>query len=667
MVYFANFNPFYSQETIFLQRSDIMYGFIRVGAAVPKCKLADSIYNKDKLIQLMQKAAEKQIQVLVFPELSITTYTCGDLFFQFSLLESAQKGLSDIVSASQSIDVFTVVGLPIAADNQIFNCAVAIYRGKILGVVPKTFLPNYGEFYEKRWFSSASELISKEITLCGQKVPIGADLLFTAEQIPYCKIGVELCEDLWSPIPPSSYQAVAGATILLNPSASNELATKYDYRKKLISQQSSRCIGAYVYASSGVGESTQDMVFSGHGIIYENGSLLAESKRFLRESQIIYADVDLELLANDRRKNSSFMDCQIPLPSYREITFSMKAQSVIEQLERVIKPNPFVPDTNAFLDQRCQDIFNIQVVGLARRIEHTQVKSIVVGISGGLDSTLALLVAVKACDYLKFSRNHVIGITMPGFGTTDRTYRNALSLMEALGVQIREISIQKAALQHFEDIGHDVSIHDVTYENTQARERTQILMDIANKENGLVVGTGDLSELALGWATYNGDHMSMYGVNAGVPKTLVRILVQWVAQYGSLSQVAKDILSDVLDTPVSPELLPPDEKGNINQKTEEIVGPYQLHDFFLYYVVRFGFSPSKILFLAEQAFAGEYDKATLLKWLKNFYRRFFSQQFKRSCLPDGPKVGTISLSPRGDWRMPTDAFYRIWMEELEKL
>lgn len=644
-----------------------MYGFIRVGAAVPKCKLADSIYNKDKLIQLMQKAAEKQIQVLVFPELSITTYTCGDLFFQFSLLESAQKGLSDIVSASQSIDVFTVVGLPIAADNQIFNCAVAIYRGKILGVVPKTFLPNYGEFYEKRWFSSASELISKEITLCGQKVPIGTDLLFTAEQIPYCKIGVELCEDLWSPIPPSSYQAVAGATILLNPSASNELATKYDYRKKLISQQSSRCIGAYVYTSSGVGESTQDMVFSGHGIIYENGSLLAESKRFLRESQIIYADVDLELLANDRRKNSSFMDCQIPLPSYREITFSMKAQSVIEQLERVIKPNPFVPDTNAFLDQRCQDIFNIQVVGLARRIEHTQVKSIVVGISGGLDSTLALLVAVKACDYLKFSRNHVIGITMPGFGTTDRTYRNALSLMEALGVQIREISIQKAALQHFEDIGHDVSIHDVTYENTQARERTQILMDIANKENGLVVGTGDLSELALGWATYNGDHMSMYGVNAGVPKTLVRILVQWVAQYGSLSQVAKDILSDVLDTPVSPELLPPDEKGNINQKTEEIVGPYQLHDFFLYYVVRFGFSPSKILFLAEQAFAGEYDKATLLKWLKNFYRRFFSQQFKRSCLPDGPKVGTISLSPRGDWRMPTDAFYRIWMEELEKL
>ena len=644
-----------------------MYGFIRVGCAIPKCKLADCIYNKDKLIQLMQKAVEKQIQVLVFPELSITAYTCGDLFFQFSLLESAQKGLSDIASASQGMDIFTVVGLPIAVDNQIFNCAVAIYRGQILGAVPKTTLPNYGEFYEKRWFSPASQLASKEIMLCGQRVPIGTDLLFTPEQIPHCKIGIEICEDLWSPIPPSSYQALAGATLLLNPSASNELATKYDYRKKLISQQSSRCIGAYAYTSSGVGESTQDMVSSGHGMICENGSILSESKRFLKESQIIYADVDLELLANDRRKNSSFMDSQTALPCYREITFSMKPQWAVDELERVIKPQPFIPENNAFLDQRCQDIFNIQLVGLARRMEHTQSKSLIIGISGGLDSTLALLVAVKACDYLNISRNHIIGITMPGFGTTDRTYHNAISLMEALGVQIREISIQKAALQHFEDIGHDASIHDVTYENTQARERTQILMDIANQENGIVVGTGDLSELALGWATYNGDHMSMYGVNAGVPKTLVRILVQWVAEYGSLSHKAKEILLDILDTPVSPELLPPDEKGNINQKTEEIVGPYQLHDFFLYYVVRFGFSPSKILFLAEQAFEGEYDREVLLKWLKNFYKRFFSQQFKRSCLPDGPKVGTISLSPRGDWRMPTDAFYHVWMDELEKL
>ena len=609
---------------------------------------------------------EKQIQVLVFPELSITTYTCGDLFFQSSLLSSAKSGLYDIVKASQDIDIFAVVGLPLSIDNQLFNCAVAIYKGTILGVVPKSCLPNYGEFYEKRWFSSAKQLLSKELFLCGQKVPVGTDLIFSAEQIPYCKIGIEICEDLWSVIPPSSYQSLYGATILLNPSASNELATKYDYRKQLISQQSSRCIACYVYSSSGVGESTQDTVFSGHGLIYENGTLLKESQRFLKETQLIYTDIDLELLANDRMKNTTFTDTQSDLPSFREITFSMKPQN-IDELERIIKSQPFIPENNEFLDKRCRDIFNIQTVGLARRIEHTHAKTVVVGISGGLDSTLALLVCAKACDYLGISRNHIIGITMPGFGTTDRTYQNALSLMSALGVQTREISIQKAALQHFEDIGHDISVHDVTYENTQARERTQILMDIANKESGFVVGTGDLSELALGWATYNGDHMSMYGVNAGVPKTLIRVLVRWIAEYGSLSQKANEILFDVLDTPVSPELLPPDEAGNINQKTEEIVGPYELHDFFLYYVVRFGFSPAKILFLAEQAFNGEYERATLLKWLKNFYYRFFTQQFKRSCLPDGPKVGTISLSPRGDWRMPSDAFNSIWLEEVEKL
>ena len=642
-----------------------MYNFIRVGSAIPKCKLADCIYNKDKIIRILQQACEKQIQVLVFPELSITTYTCGDLFFQSSLLSSAKSGLYDIVKASQDIDIFAVVGLPLSIDNQLFNCAVAIYKGTILGVVPKSCLPNYGEFYEKRWFSSAKQLLSKELFLCGQKVPVGTDLIFSAEQIPYCKIGIEICEDLWSVIPPSSYQSLYGATILLNPSASNELATKYDYRKQLISQQSSRCIACYVYSSSGVGESTQDTVFSGHGLIYENGTLLKESQRFLKETQLIYTDIDLELLANDRMKNTTFTDTQSDLPSFREITFSMKPQN-IDELERIIKSQPFIPENNEFLDKRCRDIFNIQTVGLARRIEHTHAKTVVVGISGGLDSTLALLVCAKACDYLGISRNHIIGITMPGFGTTDRTYQNALSLMSALGVQTREISIQKAALQHFEDIGHDISIHDVTYENTQARERTQILMDIANKESGFVVGTGDLSELALGWATYNGDHMSMYGVNAGVPKTLIRVLVRWIAEYGSLSQKANEILFDVLDTPVSPELLPPDEAGNINQKTEEIVGPYELHDFFLYYVVRFGFSPAKILFLAEQAFNGEYERATLLKWLKNFYHRFFTQQFKRSCLPDGPKVGTISLSPRGDWRMPSDAFNSVWLEEIKK-
>ncbi len=644
-----------------------MYGFIRVGSALPKCKLADCIYNTEELIQILQQANEKQIQILVFPELSITAYTCGDLFFQHSLLEYAEKGLNDIVKASQNTDVFAVVGIPVVIDNQLFNCAVAIYKGDILGVVPKSYLPNYSEFQEKRWFSPAKQLLSNEIVLCGQKVPVGTDFIFKAEQIPYCKIGIEICEDLWSVIPPSSYQALSGATILLNPSASNELASKYDYRKQLISQQSSRCIAAYVYSSSGVGESTQDMVFSGHGLIYENGTLLKESERFIKETQLIYADVDLELLQNDRMKNTTFSENQYCHTAFREITFSMKPQTNIEELQRIVKPHPFIPENNEYLDKRCQDIFNIQVAGLARRIEHTKAKSVVVGISGGLDSTLALLVSVKACDYLGISAKHVIGITMPGFGTTDRTYQNALSLMEALGIQTREISIQKAALQHFEDIGHDASIHDVTYENTQARERTQILMDIANKENGFVVGTGDLSELALGWATYNGDHMSMYGVNASVPKTLIRVLVRWIAEYGSLSQKANEILLDVLDTPVSPELLPPDEKGNINQKTEEIVGPYELHDFFLYYVVRFGFSPSKILFLAENAFKGEYERETLLKWLKNFYHRFFMQQFKRSCMPDGPKVGTISLSPRGDWRMPSDAFNHVWVEEVNKL
>ena len=488
-----------------------MYGFIRVGSALPKCKLADCIYNTEELIQILQQANEKQIQILVFPELSITAYTCGDLFFQHSLLEYAEKGLNDIIKASQNIDVFAVVGTPVVIDNQLFNCAVAIYKGNILGVVPKSYLPNYSEFQEKRWFSPAKQLLSSEIVLCGQKIPVGTDLIFKAEQIPYCKIGIEICEDLWSVIPPSSYQALSGATILLNPSASNELASKYDYRKQLISQQSSRCIAVYVYSSSGVGESTQDMVFSGHGLIYENGTLLKESERFIKETQLIYADVDLELLQNDRMKNTTFSENQYCHTAFREITFSMKPQTNIEELQRIVKPHPFIPENNEYLDKRCQDIFNIQVAGLARRIEHTKAKSVVVGISGGLDSTLALLVSVKACDYLGISAKHVIGITMPGFGTTDRTYQNALSLMEALGIQTREISIQKAALQHFEDIGHDASIHDVTYENTQARERTQILMDIANKENGFVVGTGDLSELALGWATYNGDHMSMYG------------------------------------------------------------------------------------------------------------------------------------------------------------
>lgn len=646
-----------------------MYSFIRTAAAVPVLKVADCVYNTEEIIKLIDEASKKDVKILAFPELSITSYTCGDLFAQSTLIEYAEKSLEKIAEFSKDKDMFITVGLPVCCDNQTFNCIAGISKGKILGLIPKTNLPNYNEFYEERWFSSADDLISDEITICGQTVPIGSDILFTVENIKNLTIGIEVCEDLWSPIPPSSYQSIFGATVIINGSASNELATKHEYRRNLVAQQSSRCICGYIYSSAGTGESTQDTVFSGHSMICENGNMLSESKRFLREGSLTIADIDLELLANDRKKNTSFMTQlrknEGPL-FFRNIKFTMEENS-IDGFYRTVKPAPFVPDNNAMLNERCEDIFNIQVTGLAKRITHTNSKSLVVGISGGLDSTLALLVAVKACDYLGIDRKNVHGITMPGFGTTDRTYNNALNLMKSLGVTVKEISIKDAAIQHFKDIGHDINVHDVTYENTQARERTQILMDYANKEWGMVIGTGDLSELALGWATYNGDHMSMYGVNGGVPKTLVRVLVKWVAENENLGNNSAEILFDVLDTPVSPELLPPDKDGNINQKTEEIVGPYELHDFFLYYVVRFGFSPAKILFLAEKAFKGEYSRETLIKWIKNFYRRFFAQQFKRSCLPDGPKVGTISLSPRGDWRMPSDACGRIWLDEAEKL
>lgn len=646
-----------------------MYSFIRTAAAVPVLKVADCVYNTEEIIKLIDEASKKDVKILAFPELSITSYTCGDLFAQSTLIEYAEKSLEKIAEFSKDKDMFITVGLPVCCDNQTFNCIAGISKGKILGLIPKTNLPNYSEFYEERWFSSADDLISDEITICGQTVPIGSDILFTVENIKNLTIGIEVCEDLWSPIPPSSYQSIFGATVIINGSASNELATKHEYRRNLVAQQSSRCICGYIYSSAGTGESTQDTVFSGHSMICENGNMLSESKRFLREGSLTIADIDLELLANDRKKNTSFMTQlrknEGPL-FFRNIKFTMEENS-IDEFYRTVKPAPFVPDNNAMLNERCEDIFNIQVTGLAKRITHTNSKSLVVGISGGLDSTLALLVAVKSCDYLGIDRKNVHGITMPGFGTTDRTYNNALNLMKSLGVTVKEISIKDAAIQHFKDIGHDINIHDVTYENTQARERTQILMDYANKEWGMVIGTGDLSELALGWATYNGDHMSMYGVNGGVPKTLVRVLVKWVAENENLGNNSAEILFDVLDTPVSPELLPPDKDGNINQKTEEIVGPYELHDFFLYYVVRFGFAPAKILFLAEKAFRGEYSRETLIKWIKNFYRRFFAQQFKRSCLPDGPKVGTISLSPRGDWRMPSDACGRIWLDEAEKL
>lgn len=642
-----------------------MYGFVRVGAASPQLAVADCAYNRQEILKSIAAAEENQVQVLTLPELCLTGYTCGDLFLQNALLRGAEDSLQQILEATAHSRMFVVLGMPLAVGNQLFNVAVALQQGKILGVVPKTHIPNYSEFYEKRWFSSGTVTKTAEIYLCGQTVPFGTDLLFSAGNLSTLTIAIELCEDLWVPIPPSSYQSLQGATLLLNLSASNELAAKDGYRKALVSQQSARCIAGYVYASAGMGESTQDAVFSGHSLIYENGALLAESRRFARDNQLIVTDIDTEALTNDRRKNTSFV-CSTDLNAYRLVPFSIWERET-EHLARRIQSMPFIPKADEHRARRCEDIFTIQVTALAKRLAHTHAQSAVIGISGGLDSTLALLVTAKAYDFLGWDRKGIIAVTMPGFGTTDRTYQNALRLMETLGVTMREISIRESVLQHFADIGHNPENHNVVYENAQARERTQILMDIANQTNGLVVGTGDLSELALGWATYNGDHMSMYGVNAGIPKTLVRVLVQWAAESEALGEAGSAVLMDVLDTPVSPELLPPDAEGKIDQKTEEIVGPYTLHDFFLYYVVRFGFSPAKILYLAEQAFRDEYDRDTLLLWLKNFYRRFFNQQFKRSCLPDGPKVGTINLSPRGDWRMPSDAVSRLWLEELEQL
>ena len=643
-----------------------MYGFFRAGAAVPKLKVADCNYNKVQIMELINEAEKNKVKAIVFPELCLSAYTCADLFLQRTLINECEKVLSEIAEETKDKDIFIILGLPVEADSTTFNCAAVLHKGKILGAVPKTYIPNYGEFYEKRWFSSSNAVLSSEIMLCGQKVPFGANMLFRDFKRPEITFAIEICEDLWSPIPPSSYYAVKGATVIFNLSASNELAAKNEYRRSLVSGQSASAICGYVYSSSGVGESTQDLVFSGHSLICENGSLLKENKRFSMENQLIYADLDIERLYNDRKKNTSFGELMAKPENFVYIDIET-GEWKEEELCRFVNRMPFIPKNDGMLFERCDDIFNIQVAGLAKRIEHTNAKALVIGISGGLDSTLALLVAVKACDRLGLDRKTVLGITMPGFGTTDRTYNNALSLMEALGVSVKEISIKEASILHFNDIGHDIKTHDVTYENTQARERTQILMDLANKHNGMVIGTGDLSELALGWATYNGDHMSMYGVNSGVPKTLVRVLVKHVAENGNIDESSKAILEDILDTPVSPELLPPTDEGEIKQITEDIVGPYELHDFFLYYVVRFGFEPKKILFLAEKAFKDDYDRDTILKWLKNFYRRFFSQQFKRSCLPDGPKVGTINLSPRGDWRMPSDAASRIWLKELEEI
>ena len=645
-----------------------MDGYVRVAAATPSVRVADCAYNAEHIGQLMVQADGRGADIVCFPELSLTAYTCQDLFGQTRLLDAAENALLGLLELGRALRVVAVVGMPVRHRGRLFNCAVVMHRGRICAVVPKTFIPGYGEFYETRWFSSGKALADDEcVQLCGQTVPIGTRLLFRTEAYAF---GVELCEDLWAAAPPSTTLALAGADVVLNLSASDELVGKHAYLRSLVLGQSARTLSAYVYSGCGYGESTQDMVFGALGFVAENGKMLAEASRFSTEASLTLADVDVDMLRHERLHNTTFAAAVADVPPFRQVAVSQESatRAEDEELLRHVEPLPFVPQ-GADMAQRLEDILSIQALGLARRVEHTSAKTVALGISGGLDSTLALLVCVRAFDLLKKERRAIVGVTMPGFGTTDRTYQNALSLMQRLGVTIREISIREACEQHFRDIGQDASLRDVTYENSQARERTQILMDVANQTGGFVVGTGDLSELALGWATYNGDHMSMYGVNASVPKTLVRHLVRYCAEQETFADV-REALLDVAETPVSPELLPADEDGNIAQKTEDLVGPYELHDFFLYHMLRHGESPQKILFLARRAFrratdaVSAYGEEEIRHWLRVFLRRFFAQQFKRSCLPDGPKVGSVSLSPRGDWRMPSDASAAAWLEEL---
>ncbi len=634
------------------------HGFVKVAALTPKVKVADPKYNKEQIIALLHRATALGAQVLVFPELCITGYTCGDLFYQEQLLTQAKEALLDIASATEKLDAIVFVGLPLEYHAKLYNVAAVLSRGSILGLVPKTHIPNYNEFYEARHFAKGMCAPVPVRLDDDHLAPMGTNLLFQCRQMPGLCIGAEICEDLWAPNPPSIQHALAGATVLVNLSASDETTGKDVYRKQLVAGQSARLICGYVYASAGDGESTQDVVYSGHNLIAENGVVLEESARFCNES--IFTELDVQRLKEERRRMSTYGTADA---DYLTIEFHMEEKETA--LSRFVDPAPFVPGDLLHREKRCEEIFMIQAMGLKKRLEHTNCKTAVVGISGGLDSTLALLVTVKAFDLLDIPRKGILAVTMPGFGTTDRTYDNAVSLIRSLGATFMEVPIVDAVRLHFRDIGQDEGVHDITYENGQARERTQILMDVANKTNGMVIGTGDMSELALGWATYNGDHMSMYGVNASVPKTLVRHLVRYYADQCK-DAVLEQVLLDVLDTPVSPELLPP-EHGKISQKTEDIVGPYELHDFFLYYVLRFGCAPKKIFRLAKRAFCGVYEDDVIKKWLKTFYRRFFSQQFKRSCLPDGPKVGTVAVSPRGDLRMPSDASARIWMDELEEL
>lgn len=638
------------------------YGFVRVAAAIPCVKVGDCKNNAQQIESLIIQAEGKGAEIICFPELCVTAYTCGDLFSQQLLLDDAEMSLISILDFTRSLDIISIIGLPVTYHGTLLNCAAVIQKGKILGVVPKTYLPNYKEFYEQRWFASGDTHGDTTVLICGQQVPLSRNLVFNT---PSCRFGVEICEDVWAPIPPSSELTLKGAEIIFNLSADNEGVGKHDYLKSLLAQQSARCLCGYVFAGAGFGESTQDLVFAGKALMFEDGHLLEENERFSFKEQLVISEIDVERLRAERRTNTTFGAAVARVKGCAQQIDTELFTTKSFDISRRISPTPFVP-AGRTLDERCEEIFAIQIEGLAKRLVHTQCQTVVVGVSGGLDSTLALLVCAKTFDKLGLPRKGIVGITMPGFGTTGRTYRNAVELMKSLGITIREISIKKACLQHFEDIGASEEKHDVTYENSQARERTQILMDVANQVGGLVIGTGDLSELALGWATYNGDHMSMYGVNVSIPKTLVKHLVKWVAE-SIIDETSQATLLDIVDTPISPELIPADENGDISQKTEDLVGPYELHDFFLYYTLRFGFRPSKIFYLAQHAFDGKYTDEVIKKWITTFFRRFFSQQFKRSCLPDGPKVGSCSLSPRGDWRMPSDASATAWIEECNHL
>ncbi len=631
-------------------------GFVKVAAATPDIRVADVEFNTQNIINAMEEAQKNGAKILVFPELCVTGYTCSDLFDHSVLLKASRKALLEIAENTNDKDMLVFVGAPLEVNGKLYNVAAAMNQGEIIGFTTKMFLPNYGEFYEMRQFTPGPQTVRK-ITFEGKKIPFGPQILFQAEGMEELVVAAEICEDVWSPVPPSIQAALEGATVIVNCSASDETIGKDTYRRALISGQSARLISGYIYANAGEGESTTDLVFGGHNIIAENGTILKESSRYVNE--IIYSEIDLQRITGERRKNTTFQ----PLDEETLVRVPFTVEETKTFLTRTFPKKPFVPSDEQTRAQRCEEILTIQAMGLKKRLAHTNARTAVVGISGGLDSTLALLVTARAFDMLGRDKKDIIAVTMPCFGTTDRTYQNACEMSKKVGATLIEVPIADAVNVHFRDIGHDPEDHSVTYENCQARERTQVLMDIANKTWGMVIGTGDLSELALGWATYNGDHMSMYGVNASVPKTLVRHLVKYAAD-DTKDEALKNVLYDVLDTPVSPELLPPKD-GDIAQKTEDLVGPYELHDFFLYFMLRFGYEPSKIFRIACMTFDGEYDKETIFKWLETFCRRFFSQQFKRSCLPDGPKVGTVALSPRGDWRMPSDACVAVWMKDLE--